>query len=107
MDTIKLSQWFMTSSDTEKGRYSKPETPLLKHVNIVQVLFQRIKKTSLIHCECYSDTCFYLFAQSKNIEVNFEDFTENDKLYLLMNNSNAEDILAKNACFNVQKKETC
>lgn len=39
MDTIKLSQWFMTSSDTEKGRYSKPETPLLKHVNSVQVLF--------------------------------------------------------------------
>lgn len=45
--------------------------------------------------------CFYLFAQSKNIEVNFEDVTENDKLYLLMNNSNVEDILAKNASFNV------
>lgn len=39
MDTIKLSQWFMTSSDTEKGIYSKPETPLLKHINIVQVQF--------------------------------------------------------------------
>lgn len=45
--------------------------------------------------------CFYLFAQSKNIEVNFEDFTENDKLNLFLNNSNVEDILAKNACFNV------
>lgn len=28
----------------------------------------------------YSHLCFDLFAQSENIEVNFEDFNENDKL---------------------------
>ena len=31
-------------------------------------------------------------AQSKEIEVNFEDFIENDKLFVLMNTSNVQDI---------------
>lgn len=35
---------------------------------------------------------FDLFAKPKNIEVNFEDFNENDKLYFLINNSNVQDI---------------
>lgn len=43
----------------------------------------------------YSDLRFDLFAQSKNIEVNFEDFVQNDKLYFLMGNSNIQDILTK------------
>lgn len=43
----------------------------------------------------YCDLRFDLFAQSKNIEVNFEDFVQNDKLYFLMGNSNIQDILAK------------
>lgn len=44
------------------------------------------------HCEFNSDLRFDLFAKPKNIEVNFKDFNENDKLYFLMNNSNVQDI---------------
>lgn len=63
------------------------------------------EKHFLLHCEFYSDLPFDLFAQSKSIEVNFEDFNENDKLYVLMNNSNVQDFLAKTLVLMYKRKK--
>lgn len=80
--------------EIEKGRFSKPVTPLnFRTCNLK--CFRGMKNTSYYIVNISNTLRFDLFAQYKNIEVNFEDFNENDKLYFLMDNSYVQDILAK------------